>query len=272
MKRLLKIEWAKVSSYNLFRVILILTAALFFLVVFVFSRIDISLPGFSWRNIFRYPNVWPSFAWVASWFNVLLAILVIVITGNEFAHKTFRQQVMSGLSRNEWLIGKGILMIGLALFGLVLVILASLVSGFIFTKDLSFSLIFENSGVIIVYFIQAMSYMILALLFTVSFRSNALSIILYLLYFIFIEPIIRMFFQPPVRQWFPVKILSHLTPRPEFLQLTSQSGNIDPATLTFEELGLMPEQLSQSSTIIMACVYISIFICLIYFIVQKRDI
>ena len=43
--------------------------------------------------------------------------MVIVITGNEFASRSFRQQVMSGLSRNEWLAGKGVLIFGLALFG-----------------------------------------------------------------------------------------------------------------------------------------------------------
>ena len=62
MKRLLGIEWAKVSSYSLFRVILILNTVLFLLVIFVSSRIDISVPGFSWRNIYRFPNVWSSFA------------------------------------------------------------------------------------------------------------------------------------------------------------------------------------------------------------------
>ena len=101
MKRLIQIEWAKVSTYNFFRVILILALVLFLLVTFVLSRIDITVPGFSWKNIFRFPNIWHTLTWIASWFNVLLAIMVMVITGNEFVTRSFRQQVMSGLSRNE---------------------------------------------------------------------------------------------------------------------------------------------------------------------------
>ncbi len=128
MKRLIGLEWVRVSSYGLFRVILILTISLFFLTVFAFSRFDISVPGFTWRNLFRFPDVWSSFAWVASWFNLLLAILVITIAGNEFSGRTLRQQVITGLSREEWLAGKGILILGLALFGVVMVLLAAFIS------------------------------------------------------------------------------------------------------------------------------------------------
>ena len=169
------------------------------------SRIDVSVPGFSWRNIFRFPNIWQTFAWVASWFNVLLAIMVIVITGNEFASRSFRQQVLSGLSRNEWLAGKGLLVISLALFGLALVILSGLIFGFAYTRDLSFGMIIQNSGILMVYFLQAIGYMILGLLFINLFRSNALAIILYLLYFIFIEPVTGLLLSPEARVWLPVK-------------------------------------------------------------------
>ena len=261
-------EWTKISSYGFFRVILILTLSLFLLTVFVFSRIDISMPGFTWRNLFRFPDVWPSFAWVASWFNLLLAILVITIAGNEFTGKTLRQQVMAGLSREEWLAGKGILILGLALFGLVMVSLAGFIFGFIFTGDLNAGIIFEKMGIFLV---QAIGYMVLGLLFISVLRSNALAIILYLLYFIMIEPIIRGLCPVEIRPWFPVKIISHLTPLPEFFQITSGEvlGNNN---MTFESIGLMPRQLEGSITIIMALVYISVFGLLTYLVVKKRDL
>ncbi len=272
MLRLIKIEWAKVSSYNLFRVILIMTGSLFLLVLFVLSRIDISVPGFSTRNIVRFPNIWQSFVWVASWFNVLLAILVIVLTGNEFASKTFRQQVMSGLSRNEWLAGKGILIVGLALFGLILIILAALIYGVIFTRDMTLGLIFENSSILFVYFLQSIGYMVLGLLFITVLRSNALGIILYLLYFIFIEPITRLLCPVEVRGWFPVKIISHLTPIPEFLQLASQNGNLQTDNFSFESMGLIAKQLSQTVTLAMAVFYVILFSFLTWLVVRKKDL
>ncbi len=271
MKRLIRLEWTKISSYGFFRVILILTFCLFLLAIFVFSRIDISLPGFSWRNLFRFPDVWSSFSWVASWFNLLLAILVITIAGNEFAGKTLRQQVMTGLSREEWLAGKGFLILGLALFGVVMVILAGFIFGFIFTVDLSLGIIFENMAILLVYLVQAIGYMILGLLFISVLRSNALAIILYLLYFIMIEPIIRGLCPLEIRPWFPVKIISHLTPMPELFKITSGEA-LDNNYLTFESIGLLPRQLEGSITVIMALLYITVFSLITYFVVKKRDL
>lgn len=272
MKRIIRIEWTKVSSYNFFRAILILTAILFMLVLFVMSRIDVSVPGFSWRNVFRFPNNWQTFTWVASWFNVLMAIMVIVITGNEFASKSFRQQVMTGLSRNEWLLGKLALIVGLALFGLILVVLAGLIYGFIFTNNLAFADIFSQTGILMVYFLQAVGYMILALLFITLLRSNALAIVLYLLYFIFIEPIVRLLCPVEIRMWFPVKIISRLTPTPEFLQLASSGTNSGSDSLTFESIGIMAKQLPQNTNIVMAVVYVLIFGFLTWLLVKKRDL
>jgi len=271
MKRLIGLEWIKISSYGLFRVILILTLGLFLLTVFVFSRIDISIPGFTWRNLFRFPNVWSLFAWVASWFNLLLGILVITIAGNEFSNRTLRQQVITGLSRKEWLAGKGILILGLVLFGLVMVGLAGMVFGIIFTPGLSTGMVFRDMDILLVYMLQSAGYMALAMLFISVLRSNALAIVLYLLYFILIEPIIRGLCPVEIRPWFPVKIISHLTPLPEFLEVTSGEALAD-NSLRFEDMGIMPRQLESSTTIIMAVVYISLFVFLTYYIVKKRDL
>ncbi|MEE4214275.1 MAG: ABC transporter permease subunit [Bacteroidales bacterium] len=271
MKRLIRLEWTKIATYGFFRLVLILTAGLFLLTVFVFSRIDISVPGFTWRNLFRFPDVWQSFAWVASWFNLLLAILVITIAGNEFAGRTLRQQVMTGLSREEWLAGKGILILGLALFGLVTVSLAGLIFGFVYTNELSAGMVFSKMGILPVYLLQAVGYMVLGLLFASLLKSNALAIILYLLYFIMIEPIMRGLLPLEVRPWFPVKIISHLTPMPEILQITSgeELGN---SAMTFENIGIMPRQLDPALNLVMALAYILLFGALTYMVVKKRDL
>lgn len=271
MKRLIGLEWAKISSYGLFKAVLILTLSFFVLTVLVFSRIDISIPGFTWRNLFRFPDVWPSFAWVASWFNLLLAILVITTAGNEFTGKTLRQQVMTGLSREEWLAGKGILIAGLALFGVIMVSITGLIFGLIYTRELTFGLIFQKMDILLVYLVQAIGYMVLGMLFIAVTRSNALGIILYLLYFIIIEPVIRGLCPVEVRPWFPVKIISHLTPFPEILEITSGEA-LENSSMTLENIGLRANQLEDSTTIIMALLYIIVFASLTYLAVKKKDL
>ena len=109
MKKLFQIELIKTFNNSTFRVFLSLHFLLFLLLVYVSTRVDITAPGFSTKKMFMFPNVWEVFSWMASWFNLLfLGITVIVLTGNEFSFKTARMQIMNGLSRNEFLLGKSL--------------------------------------------------------------------------------------------------------------------------------------------------------------------
>jgi ABC-2 type transport system permease protein len=272
VKRIFAIEWSKISTYSLFRIVIILHAALYLLVTFIISQIKIDTPGFTPANLFVFPNVWSTFAWIASWFNMLLAIIVIVLTANEFSHKTFRQQIMSGLSRNEFIFGKGIVVFGLAIYGFILVTITSLIYGFIYSDTIQFSQMFGEFYVTLVYFVQAIGYMTIGVLVAVIFRNVSLSIILFLLYFIFIEPIIRIFCPVVIRPWFPVKIISHLTPLPEVFKITSNTvTGTENANMSFEKLGILPAQLPVHTNLIMAIIYILIFIALIFWLIRKRD-
>lgn len=275
MKNLLKNELTKTLNYSSFKVIMTLHFMLFILVIIVASRIDIAVPGFSMRNLFRFPDVWATFAWIASWFNMLLAIMIIVLVGNEFSFHTFRQQVINGLSIEDLIIGKGIVIFFIALYGVLLVFLSGTVSGIIFSHDFEFADLFSKSYLLAVYFIQAVGYMIIGMLIAVIFRNNSLSIIMFLLYFIFIEPIIRKFFSPEVRQFFPVKIISHLTPPPEVLTIASKKtieGAAGGSNFDFEAIGLIPHQLPLLTTLLVAAGFISLFVFLIFQVMRRRDL
>lgn len=275
MKNLLKNELTKTLNYSSFKVIMTLHFMLFILVIIVASRIDIAVPGFSMRNLFRFPDVWATFAWIASWFNMLLAIMVIVLVGNEFSFHTFRQQVINGLSIDDLIIGKGIVIFFIALYGVLLVFLSGTVFGIVFSHDFEFADLFSKSYLLAVYFIQAVGYMIIGMLIAVILRNNSLSIIMFLLYFIFIEPIIRKFFSPEVRQFFPVKIISHLTPPPEVLTIASKKtieGAAGSSNFDFEAIGLIPHQLSLLTTLLLAVGFISLFVFLIFQVMRRRDL
>ncbi len=275
MKKLFKIELIKIWNYASFRVILILHFLLFLLVIFVSSQIDISVPGLTMKNLFQFPHVWESFAWIASWFNLLLAVMLILLVGNEFSYKTFRQQVITGLSRNDLIIGKSLVVLLVALYGVLLVLLTSTIFGLIFTRGLSVAVVFEKSYLLVVYFIQAIGYMTIGFLIAVLFRNTALSIVMYLLYFILIEPIIRLMFPRDARLYFPVKIISNLTPRPEFLTIASNEPMLDASghsNLDLSAIGIAPDPLPFYLTILLALAYIAVFSSLIFIFIRKRDI
>ncbi len=274
MRSILLNEITKTWSYRAFRVIIILHFSLFFLVVLVTSRMDITVPGFSTDYLYRFPNIWEFFPWVASWFNLLLAILIIVMTGNEYAFRTFRQHVVDGLSRIQLLSGKAMLILMTGLYSLLMVLLFALVFGFIFSSDYSGGAFVKKTYILLVYFVQAVAYMSAGFFLAVLFRNTALAIVLFILYRLVIEPVLRLFFPPEARLYFPMKVISNLTPIPEFLSIASgrqpDPGQMD--TLSFREMGLMVEDLPVYVNLLLALGYTALFVGLAYLLLRKRNL
>jgi ABC-2 type transport system permease protein len=273
MKSIILNEYTKIWSYMAFRVIILLHFILFFLVVLVTSRLDITIPGFSTDYLYQFPNIWEFFPWVASWFNLLLAILIIVMTGNEYTFRTFRQHVIDGLSRSDLLTGKGFLIITIAVYSMLMVLLFSLLFGFIFTRDLTAALFLKKTYILLVYFVQAVAYMSTGFLLAILFRNTALAIILFILYRLIIEPVFRLFFPQGARLYFPMKVISNLTPMPEFLSISSgnqaDAGNAD--ALNLREMGLLAEDLPVYLNLVLAIGYTSLFIFLAWLLLRRRN-
>lgn len=274
MKKLFNLEKIKALSYPAFKTLMIIHFLLFFLVILVVSRWHITVPGFSIKGLYQFPNIWTFFPWVASWFNIFLTIVLITLVGNEFSFRTFRQNVIDGLSRNDLISGKLILIFTVAIYTFLMVLIAVLIFGLINSSELSASIIFKNAHLLLVYFIQAIGYMTLGLLFAMIFRNTALSIILFLLYFP-VEGIIRLFFKQEARRFFPLKIISNLTPRPEVLTMTSEKSYTNASgtsSLDFTEMGIFPEDLPLGITVIVALGYIGFFVALSMLLINKRNL
>jgi ABC-2 type transport system permease protein len=274
MRSILLNEITKIWSYTAFRTIILLHFILFLLVVLVTSRLDITVPGFSTDYLYQFPNIWEFFPWVASWFNLLLAILIIVMTGNEYSFRTFRQHVVDGFSRSQLLSGKAFLMLMIGIYSLLMVLLFSLIFGFIFTSDYSGGAFIRKTYILLVYFVQAIAFMSAGFFLAVLFRNTALAIILFILYRLIIEPVMRLFFPPEARLYFPMKVIANLTPMPEFLSISSgkrpSGGGVD--TLSFREMGLMAEDLPVLVNLMLAIGYTAIFITLAWWLLRKRNL
>lgn len=274
MRSIILNEITKAWSYMAFRVIILLHFVLFFLVVLVTSRMNITMPGFSTDYLYQFPNIWEFFPWIASWFNLLLAILIIVMTGNEFTYRTFRQHVVDGFSRSDLLKGKAFMILMTAVYSFLMVLLFSLIFGFIFTSDYSEGAFTSKSYILLVYFVQAVAYMSAGFLLAIVFRNTALAIILFFLYRLIIEPVIRLFFPMQWRQFFPIKVISNLTPTPEFLSISSGKQSVvnGADSLSFREMGLLAEDIPVYLNLILALGYTAIFIGLAYILLKKRNL
>ena len=270
MNKLLKVEWIKTISSNTFRTILSLHFLFFILVALGISRIDISTGRFSIESLYSFPHVWEFFTWIASWFNILLAILIIVLVSNEFRYNTFRQHVVNGLARGELLAGKMITLLYIAIYALALVIVASLVSGSIFTSEIVVADVLNRADIVFVYFVQAISYMSMGFLIAILFRNNALSIIVFILYLFPGELILRKLIFPGIENYFPARVISGLTPLPEVV-----NQNISQAQQMMQGMQgsvTVDEGMTQPVSVLIALGYFVLFTAISYLILKKRSI
>ncbi len=262
---LLGIELIKILKYKSFRVLAGLHLFFFLAVVFLASRINIEIPGFNPRNLFAFPYVWQTVAWFASWFNILLVFIIIMLTCNEFSYNTFRQHIINGLTRDQLLAGKGAVILLLGVYSFLLVLITGGLFGLFFSTDMTISRVFNDFHILLVYFLQTIAYMVIGMAIAILMKGTALSIVMFFLLRILIEPVLRSFFDPVARQYFPVRAISNLTPVPEFLSIASESQIITDGNdmLTFESMGLVSHQLPLLTSVLLAAGYTLIFIILI---------
>lgn len=273
MKKIIKLEFIKTLGYPGFKTIIILHAALFLLVVIIGSRINVNFQGVRLDKLVSFPNVWSTFAWIGSWFNLLLGILFAILVGNEHQFKTFRKQIMDGVSRSQLLYAKMIVIAAIALYALLLVLFSGLIFGLIYSSNISAGMIFNKMPLVLVLYIQSFAYMMLGMLIGFIFRTNALSIVMFILFFFPGEPILRAFFPDQIDRFFPIKIISNLTPMPDFLDITTrdmiQVNGSSP--LSLQKIGLLQDSLSLGASTLVCLCYIVIFYFITKLIVEKRS-
>ena len=172
---LLKIEWLKFKNYKPFYIL----SAFFVLGVFASNYIAFKIVNAVKKEEvgkvvlnsfkpFHFEHVWQTVSYVSGYVLIIPVLLIILSSTNEFTFKTHRQNIIDGWSREQFISVK-LQMILLMALACTLVVISS---GFLFgsLSDGSFSLKhFEGVGF---FFLKALSYFMVALLFAVLIKKN----------------------------------------------------------------------------------------------------
>jgi ABC-2 type transport system permease protein len=273
MIKLLKIELRKTLNYIPFRILIGLHMLLFIVGIFFLPHVNINFPFLTILPLYQFPNVWNFTTWISSFYNISLILLVIMLTCNEFNNKTYKQQIIFGLSRTDLLVQKIILISLLSLYVVLLVGISSVASGLFYSYKVTFSLVFQQSWIMATLFVQIFTYLCFGLLFSLIFRNMILSGVVYLMYRVIIEPIIRVNMPETFRPYFPSKFVTNLTPRPEVLSLIQNSmrnqanpGGTDPEKMN----SLFPPGLPIWQNLILTFLLVSILLFISMQIFRKR--
>jgi ABC-type transport system involved in multi-copper enzyme maturation permease subunit len=266
MKKLIAIEYLKLRKLTSLKVILLIYAVISPLAIYAISSFITNfmqpfLPD-DWSAL-NFPDIWGVAAYSASYFNVLMGVLVIIVLSNEYTYKTFKQHVIDGLSISQVIWSKFFVVIALS----TIVTAYTFVTGLIFGWASGSSEPFYNGlSAIGLYYIQTVCYFSLAFLFAVLLKRTAVSIIVFILSFL-VETIIGITvsyggFQT-VYAYMPLNTFSKLTPFPILKQMI-KAGQ--------ERNGNVPVILDTSVNILISGAYMIVFFAIAFWVVKRRDL
>ena len=257
MAPLLVTELRKLFPYRTFWTILLIFTGLFLLFVYMGSKVELNGQAAGPR-LYNFPDIWLKLAYIASYFNLLLGILIIILITDEYSFRTLRQQVIDGWFKRDMVLAKLSVILLIAAFGTSVLLGAGLYFGMSYSPDASTGKIIQDIRHLFFYFVQAVGYMSLAMFFAFLIRKNGLATIAFLVYAKIMEPIIHLRLPDEIDQYFPMKVLSSLTPMP---------GRDVLESLTGPSLALTP-----NAAVLPAIAFIGLFNLLAYLILKMRDL
>ena len=272
MKKLIRIELIKIFNYRPFQILLGLYVLAIALGLIIYPLIDRQIPVISLSDLFRFPNVWPFMTWITEPYNVLLALMVIMIATTEFNNHTFKTQVIFGLGRRELISQKIVLIVFLALFATLLIGFTSLMLGLTHSYKITFGIALENSWVLSTYFLSSMTYMLFGLFFALIIKNTALALLGFLGYRTFLEPLVFAILldkEKAIGWYFPMRANTRLTPIPNLIEIFWKKMNSEaPSEESFSEI--MPKGLPIWANILLILAFIGIIVFFSYRIMNRK--
>lgn len=195
MLHLLKIEWLKVKNYRTFWLLLLITViAVPGFNYVIYDRMNNGFPKVNGKSFlgspFAFPDVWQTVAWNSSLLLLIPAILIITLTSNEFTYKTHRQNVIDGLSRNQFINVKLVEVLVFSLFVTIVVFLTTLAFGYLANTPPPGISIFKDIRFTAFFFVQMLSYTTIAFLFTMLIKRAGLAMGVFFIYMIMEQVIV----------------------------------------------------------------------------------
>ena len=201
MMRLLRIELQKVRPSRSFKVL----ASMYFILLTILSVgvmpffqylksrfADFDMDGLDPTIIpfYEFPDIWQNLTSVAIWFKLLLGFSLIYSVTNEYSYRTIRQNVIDGLSKREFIMSKIIMAGFLSVTSAAYLFVLGLITGLIYSSDITLGLIFENSYFLLAFCLQLFTFLVFTLLVGTLIKKSIIAMGLLIFWTLVIENII----------------------------------------------------------------------------------
>lgn len=206
MIRLFIIEWHKLKSHRFFWIgmglfLLLLSGLLIYFGKFglpINTESDGSLEGdmmsmmipknFEEAGFYLMPYLWQNGSFLAGFFKFIPAFLMLFFVSSEFEYRTYRQNVIDGLSISEFFISK-IFSLLLFTFLSTLVVGLTIVSLAFAYNDMADLNLWEQSSFLAGFMMELFFMLSFALFLGLIVKRSAVAIIILLMYYYVVEPV-----------------------------------------------------------------------------------
>lgn len=195
MRRLLSIELQKLWKNRASKV-LIITYFVLLSFIALMASIRFKVFGVDFRladqGIFNFPYIWHFNTYIAAVLKFFLALVIVSMMANEYTYGTLKQNLIDGLSKEEFIKSKVITVILFAVISTVFIFILSLILGYNFSSYTEASIVFRDMQYIGGYFLKLVAFFSFCLFAGILIKRSAFSIGFIFLWFV-IESVIRGF-------------------------------------------------------------------------------
>jgi len=222
------------------------------------------------ETYYSFPNIWEYQAYFGSWISfIFLGYLAIYMITSEFQYKTLRQGIINGLSRKDFFTGKIATFIVISILATAVLYISTIFIGLSHQDAYDLDEVFEGQNYFIIrFFILTFAYMSFGMLIALLVRKSGLSMFLFFIYILILEPFIvrwwlhlKIFGEGKSMFYYPMNIIEDLAPFPLF-----KFSQVYVPKNKFFVLIEYPDAIVLSSVIIV------IFLTIAYYLLTKRDI
>ncbi len=278
MKRLLSIEFQKILKNKASK---ILTLTYFILLSFIalIAAIKFDIGPFKFHlaemGIFNFPFIWHFNTYFADIFKFFLAIVIVSMMANEYSYGTLKQNLIDGMSKQEFIISKFLTVFVFAFASTIFVFVMSLILGYSYSSYTDINIVFTDMQYLLAFFVKLLGFFSFCLFLGIFVKRSAFALGFLLVSYI-VEGILFGLLRwqvfnsneetAKVTQFFPLTALSNLIVEP--ISRTSVVKNIG------NQIGVngIKDYSVHFSSIVIVLVWATIFLFLSFQIIKKRDL
>lgn len=272
MIRLLKIEWLKCAPSRYFRIMVGIWLLAFLAIPLGFKLLLqwLESKGFSLEQlpgvtatelpIFDFVDIWQNLTYVYKCISIFLVILVIINITNELDFKTYRQNIIDGMSKRQFLISKLLLITVLATSATVLVAILGFIIGYIGSPVKSWPYVIKHINFLGAYWLHVLLFLSFGMLLALLIKRAGIVIALLLFWMSIVEPIGASIInfglkQPFLADLLPMEAIWNLIPR------------------SIEKYGLQDVRYWVSTqSVLIALSFVALYLMAIWLLLTKRDV